>query len=116
MAIADKLTTEVVQLERGVLVTPVGSASMDLCDRLQASLEKACQMRPRVLVIDLSRLDFICSLGLGGIVVAFLRMHKSDGRLALARPSPAIREILATTRLGTLMPIYDSVEEALAGR
>ncbi len=112
MSITDTLEIDVSQSDRNVVVTLAGSASMEHCDRLNTSLLEACQMGPRVLVLDLSKLSFICSLGLGGIVVAYLRVQKQGGCIALVRPLPEIRNMLAATKLGTLLPVCDSVEEA----
>ncbi len=116
MSKTDALSVEVVKHDDGVVVSLVGSASMDLCERLNAALLDVCQTKPRVLVIDLARLDFICSLGLGCIVVAYLRVTKHGGKLMLANPQPTINDMLTTTKLGGLMPVCSSIEEALARR
>lgn len=114
MSDTDTLSIEVSQLEQGVVITLVGNASMEHCDRLNASLLEACNSQPDRLIIDLSQLRFICSLGLGAIVVAYLRVQKTSGRIALVKPTPPIRAMLDTTKLGTLLPIYDSVEQAVS--
>ncbi|MEE9296206.1 MAG: STAS domain-containing protein [Phycisphaerae bacterium] len=115
MSIIDTLDIKISQSDRHVLITLVGSASMEHCDRLNESLLEACKLQPRLLVIDLSRLEFICSLGLGGFVVAYLRIQKYGGRIGLLCPMPAIRDMLATTKLGTLLPVYDTLDQAIAG-
>ncbi len=114
MPMTDSLNIKISQVAEGVIVTLVGNASMELCDRLGASLQEACQKRPKLLALDLARLEFICSLGLGAIVVAYLRVNKYGGKVVLASPIDAVREMLTTTKLGTLLPVTDTVEDALA--
>lgn len=92
-----------------------GSAAMEACDRLNNRLAEVAQREPKLLVIDLGELDFICSLGLGSIVAAYLRARRYDGAVRLAAPGPAIRELLEVTQLVTLLPVHDSTAEALRG-
>ncbi len=114
MGSKDALDIDISEREEGVVVTLEGSASMELCDKLNEALYAACESRPQALVIEMSKLRFICSLGLGGLVAAYLRVQKHGGKLMLAGPGESIREMLEVTKLGTLLPVYDSPEEALA--
>ncbi len=90
----------------------IGSASMEACDMLSEQLLSAAGGHGR-LVIDLGELEFICSMGLGAIVASYLRMSKKQGQFRLVQPLPQIVELLEVTKLGTLLEVYDSVEEAL---
>jgi len=114
MHVSDALSISTTQEGNGVVVTLAGSASMELCEQLNEALFDACQQRPQALVIDMSGLTFICSLGLGGLVAAYLRVQKHGGKLLLANPAESIRDMLKVTRLGQLLPVYDSPREALA--
>ena len=116
MTAPDILNIETSQSDQQVVITLVGNASMEHCERLNSSLLEACKSQPSLLIIDLSELRFICSLGLGAIVVAYLRVQKGGGRIALVQPTPAIRDMLATTKLGTLLPIFDTIEDVSSGR
>ena len=90
-----------------------GSATMDTCEQLNEELSRAAENKPALLVIDLERLEFICSLGLGAIVTAYLRARRYGGRLCLTAPQPAVRELIEMTKLAVLFPVCESVEEAL---
>jgi anti-anti-sigma factor len=114
MTQADALDIEVVHDHRGYVVSLIGTASMDLCERLDETLGDVCRKKPARLVVDVHRLSFICSLGLGGWVVAYLRMQKHGGTFTIAAPPKPIRDMLNTTKLGTMLPVCDSVEEALS--
>jgi len=112
--VSEALETEVSTVEGGVVVSLRGSASMDLCDKLNDTLLSACQMKPAMLVLELSGLTFICSLGLGGLVAAYLRVKRYGGQMALVAPNADIREMLKLTKLGTILMVYDTPQETLA--
>ena len=67
----------------------------------------------RLLILDLSRVSRIDSIGLGGLVQTLVRMRTRGGCLKLAAPTPFVRNILAITKLTTVFEIHDSVDRAL---
>ena len=113
---AELLSVEVSKRGSTTIAKLIGSANMvdssDLKDQL-LSLVEASSGR---LVLDLSELEFISSVGLGGIIAAHLRCRHHNGSVELAAPQPDILELLAVTNLTSLFPIHESVEAALASR
>ncbi len=97
------------------VVSVVGSVSMSDADRLREALEKLTDERISVIVLDLREMDFICSVGLGAIIVAYLKCRHHAGQIKLVCPVQSVRELLETTRLTKLFRIYDSIDGALAG-
>lgn len=69
--------------------------------------------RRQYLILDLSTLEKVDSSGIGEIVAAFQPTADSDTEMVLANPRPKIREILHRTELDKMIPIYDSIEEAV---
>lgn len=67
----------------------------------------------RIIIIDMSGLDFIESTGLGGIVAGYLRLRRSQGELRIVAPAPAIRQLLELTRLTQLFTVHANIESAL---
>jgi len=106
MYVTDRpLEIDVERRGEAVICKLAGSATMDVCHLLN----------DRLLVLDLGDLEFICSLGLGGLVATYLYARQHQGRVVVAAPHPAVRELLELTRLTTLMPIFATAEEALRG-
>ncbi|MEJ5301197.1 MAG: STAS domain-containing protein [Thermodesulforhabdaceae bacterium] len=66
-----------------------------------------------LLVIDLKDTDYVSSAGLRVILKGAKSLY-GTGKLALARPQESVKEVLEMTGFGEIMPIYDSLEEALA--
>lgn len=65
------------------------------------------------LVVDLSGMDFISSMGLGVFVRIYTRLREAGGFLRLARPAPLILQLIKVTALDRLLPIYETLEQAL---
>ena len=102
--------------EPGAAVVKVtGSVSMSEAERLRKSLEGLASQRVPVIVLDLSEMDFISSLGLGAIISGHLKCRHHHGQIKLVSPTRAVRELLETTRLNKLFGIYDTVDQALPG-
>ncbi len=101
--------------ERACIARLVGALGMEACDDLQARLVELAGEPGLTLVLDLSALEFISSMGLGAIVAAHLRTRHTGGNVRLAAAPVRIRELLDMTRLSALLPTYDTLDAALAG-
>ena len=67
--------------------------------------------RPTVMVLELSRVDFMDSSGLGLILGRYTRMKEIRGILKLSRPTPQIIKILTLAGVDKLIPIIHQTEE-----
>jgi len=106
-----------VRVERqgaGTVVYLNGSATMDRCDALSETLQEAVDRQGGSVVLDLSGLEFICSLGLGGIVEADRLARRTGGRVRLCAPRPEIAKLLHVTKLDHLLGVFATPQEALA--
>ena len=72
----------------------------------------AAQPECRTLLLDLSEMDFICSLGLGAMISAQARMRQHEGRFVLVNPQRQVNELLDMTRLNKLFVIQPTLEAA----
>jgi len=63
-------------------------------------------------VIDLARVDWMNSIGLGMLISAFTTVKNSGGRLVLANITK-IESVLTITRLITVFEHFDSREDAI---
>lgn len=67
------------------------------------------------LVVDLARVTFLDSTGLGVLVKALKRARESGGWIRLVVTTDRIRKIFDITGLDASMPIFDTPEAAAAG-
>lgn len=100
----------------GAVVRIRGAATMDQADTLRDHLLALAASLNGRIVLDLTNLEFINSVGLGALVTAHLRCQRLGGWLRVASPSPEICHLLAVTSLTKLFDIYGSVAEALQGQ
>ena len=68
----------------------------------------------RLLILDISELDFVDSFGLGAVVGALKRLRQRGGELALVCPSRRIRRVFEICDLDRIMALHDSIDSASA--
>jgi anti-anti-sigma factor len=83
------------------------------CSAMQSEVIEAANGRPKAAVIlDLSAVEYIPSLGLGALVSLLRQLRQKEHRFLLAGLHPDVRSTLAVTRLDKLFEIYPSFDEA----
>ena len=80
----------------------------NLQERLIDLTEKAT---PKIL-LDLSELTFLNSVGLGAIIATHRRCRDQKGRLCLVSPRPAVEQLLRLTHLDRLITIFPDMNSA----
>ncbi|HKF51676.1 MAG TPA: STAS domain-containing protein [Candidatus Acidoferrales bacterium] len=68
----------------------------------------------RVLIVDLTRVPYMDSAGLGALVGAFISGRKSGRRMALVGAGERITALIRMSNLGQFFPLYASRDEAEA--
>ena len=109
----DSLSIEVDRQAPSAVVRLSGSVTMETDARLNEALQSLVRDGFTRIVLDLARLAFICSGGLGTLVAAHVRCLRSDGQVTVVAPQPRVRDVLNKTKLDHLFPIRDSVAQAL---
>ena len=66
------------------------------------------------VVLDLGKVNFMDSSGLGAIVALGRSLSRGGGELRLANITPHVRTVFELTRLHRAFEIYDTVEEAVS--
>lgn len=65
-----------------------------------------------VLVIDLSRVRFVDSSGLGALFAAY-RKTGSKRKIVIAEPQEPVKEVFEIARLEKIIPVVDNLDKAL---
>jgi anti-sigma B factor antagonist len=94
------------------IIRLTGSCTMLVAGQLGDCLLRLASESVRLIIIDMSGLDFIESTGLGGIVAGYLRLRRCQGELRIVAPSPAIRQLLELTRLTQLFSVHPNIDIA----
>lgn len=66
------------------------------------------------IVIDMTGVDFIASIGIRQLIIAAKAVARGAGRLLLLDPNPMVTDVLVTSGLEDILRIVRSEDEALA--
>jgi anti-sigma B factor antagonist len=108
MKLTDRLEGDVVILEPKGKIMGGPDASL-LHDKLYEYIE---QDRKKV-IIDLGKVDWMNSTGLGILISGYTTLRNHEGQLKLVNVTDKIHSLLTITKLVTVFEAYDSVEEAM---
>jgi anti-sigma B factor antagonist len=85
-----------------------GANAVDLRFTALAATQRA------FLVVDLTLIDFIASLGVATLVRTAKAASLRKGKLVLLNPQPNVAKVLAATRVDQVVPVCASLDEAFA--
>ena len=106
----DKSRIDGMSLLRVEGIIKLGESAEFLVENLKRTLER----EEGHVLIDLSKINYIDSTGIGELVGYLGRFRDRDRKLILINPSERIRRLLAVAQLDTLFPTYDDVPSAVA--
>ena len=109
------LTLSTYEVRGSWVVQVKGEVDVYTAPELDAELTRLADAQVFDIVVDLSRVDFLDSTGLGVLVKALKRVRELDGRLAVVAREERIRKVFRITGLDSVMGLTDSVDTALAG-
>jgi anti-anti-sigma factor len=92
------------------IVSVRGDFDLQVAERVVAELEKVEASEPELLVIDLSRLSFMDSSGMGVIAAAQARAVEGDRRLVLVRPPYSVRRAFELSGFEDVVTIVDDLD------
>ena len=81
---------------------------------LRAAILEAENTGNGTLIVDMTRTQFCDSAGLHTLVRAYRRAREQDGELLLAVSGTAVRRVLELTGLDTRLPVFPTLDQALA--
>ncbi len=99
----------------GTLVVIANASRIDAVSAIQFkdALRAATDDGPPRVVLDLSKVEFIDSSGLGAVVAMFKHLSVK-GSMELAALQPAVVKLFHLTRLDSVFTIHDTRETALS--
>lgn len=101
--------------ERGgaCVIAPSGRVDESTAKAFARELVAAIGKQPAKLVIDLAKIDFMSSHGLRALTIAQRAAAEAQTTIVLARPTAAMREILAISRYDMVIRITETIEDAI---
>ena len=108
MKLTDRIVDDVLILEPKGKIMGGPDATL-LHDKLHEFIDQ----NKKKVVIDLSKVEWMNSTGLGILISGLTTMKNNGGELKLAGVTEKIESLLTITKLITVFDNYDSVEQAI---
>ena len=64
------------------------------------------------IVVDLSEVVFMASMGLSILVRAARAVRLRQGNMVLLNPTPSVHQVLRSTRIDQILAVYSDIDEA----
>jgi len=84
-----------------------------LSERINQTLDNFINQGKKNIIIDLSRVTYLNSSGMGILISGFSKLKNSGGTLKLANVTNKIEGILSITKLNQIFENYATVEDAV---
>ena len=99
--------TRLIKLSGALDINGVRDVEVDFV-RLCAA-EKVC------VLVDLSKVNYISSIGIPLLVNSAKSLARQGGKMALLHPQKAVENVLDLTGIALIIPIYSDLNAATAG-
>ena len=100
--------------DRANVIPLAGEIDLHVSPTVRTLLDRIIAKKPRRLVVDLSRVSYIDSAGLGAIIEAMREVEAYGGKFALAGMQETVRSIFKMLQLDQIFLIFPDVDAALA--
>ena len=100
-------------LEDGVRrISLVGRMDVEGVQEVDLKFTSLTASRQAFVIVDLSLVDFLSSLGLGTLVRSAKAQLSRHGKMVLLSPQPHVARVLETTQVDQIVPVIYDFEEA----
>lgn len=79
--------------------------------KLVEIVSDAIQEGTKTFVIDLSKVRYISSSGIGLLITMLTKMRNVGGEVYLTSPSEHVKKLLIITKLNNIFTVFDSIQD-----
>ena len=108
------MTIESTQNGPNVVLKVIGRMDAGNAQAFEEACTKWVNQGTKTLIIDMSELAYVSSMGLRAFVVVGKLLQQKGGTLRLSAITGLVKQVFEITRLSSAFPMHDSVEAALA--
>jgi anti-anti-sigma factor len=112
LSAADPITTSFAHREGVAVVSIGGEIDLSTASAFEAAIAAALDGDPPVLVIELSEVDFMASVGLRILVATHEKVSKF-AQVAIVANNPATSRPIQLTGLDKVLSMYPTLDDAL---
>lgn len=101
------------ELENNIrLIKLIGKLDIVGVGAIETQFTGYCAGENARLLVDLSEVDFLASIGIRLLTLNAKSVASRGGRMVLLHPQPDVRHVLEITGIPAIIPIYDGQESA----
>jgi anti-sigma B factor antagonist len=97
------------------VIEPSGRLDMLAAPQLKSLVASAVTSGKTPVVVDLARVEFLDSSGLGALISGLRATRQAGGDLRIAGAAAQVLAVLELTNIDRIIPPYGNVEDALRG-
>lgn len=103
------------ELSSGIhLIKLIGTLDIMGVNEIETKFAGYCSGENARVLVDLSGVDFLASIGIRLLVSNAKSLLSRNGRMVLLNPTLSVREVLDLTGIPDIIPMYDQLESAEA--
>ena len=103
------------EIENGIrLIKLIGRLDIVGVGAIETSFQAHCSGENSRVIVDLSGVDFLASIGIRMLTLTAKSIANHNGRMVLLNPRSDIRDVLEITGISSIIPVYDGLESAEA--
>jgi anti-sigma B factor antagonist len=110
----DSITTLVEHRDEIALLTVGEVVDLATAPALEEAIDGLLALQPKALIVDLSGVTFLASVGLRLLVTTHHKVSQS-GQFAVVAAGPVTRRPIELTQLDEVFSLYPTLDEALTG-
>lgn len=104
------------ELENGIrLIKLIGSLDLTGTYSIEIEFVRLCEGNAVGVLVDLSEVDYISSIGVHMLVNASHAIANRGGKMGLLGPQRNVLDVLELTGISQIIPTYPDLESARAG-
>ena len=81
--------------------------------KFRERIQKAVTSGQRSIILNLEKVDYIDSTGLGALVMGYTSVQRAEGKVKLLNLSRRSIELLIMTKLTTIFEVFDDEQNAI---
>ena len=110
----EDLSIHVHQVDGTPVFELIGSLDLATAPSVRAALTDASERGDHKLIVDLHKIDFLDSTGLGALIGAQRRAREFEGEVRLVAKEGQILRLLRITGLLRVFAVYPTLEDAVS--
>jgi len=99
--------------KRANVIRVTGSVDAKTSTELETKLKEYLEAGHYNLILEMDGVSFLSSAGIRTIITTQRTAKAHNGALVIAQPSENVREVLNLAGLETVLPVFNSTEDAL---